>query len=111
MLKNGWDKMSGICKRCGGRQVSLGQIDGSGTRTTHGDPLLWVDNKHLANQVLRIRRHVGRHNKLAELDFLEEDADVFVVERKATGQKGEQDDPARPDVGSGTVVGQTLKYG
>ena len=76
---------------------------------TNRDPLLGINDKHLGDEILRIGRHIGRHDELPKLDLLEEDSDVFVVEGESTGEESEEDDSTRPDVRGSSVVGESLR--
>lgn len=95
-------------------EVSEEDEDGAGVAArggTNGDPLLRIDDDHPRDEVLGLDGHVSGHDELAELDLLEEEADVFVVEGEAADEESEEDDPARPDVRGGSVIGDSLQQG
>jgi hypothetical protein len=75
---------------------------------TDSDTLGGVDHKHASDEIPCVWRKVGWDGEPAVLDLLQEDADVFVVEGEAASEEGEENDTARPNVRSGTVITYAL---
>lgn len=99
-----------ICSICASQSArsASGCWGCRGGGAAHGDALLGVDFEHAANEVLGVRRELGGHGELADLDFGEEMTNVLVVEGEATGEERKEDDTAGPNVGGRAVVVETL---
>ena len=91
--------ISGIC-------VSAGW--GAETKDTYGDAAIRVHDKHARNQVASVGGQIGRDGEAPVLDFLQQHANVFVVEWQPASKQSVEDDAARPNVGRRAVVAQTL---
>jgi len=76
---------------------------------THREPPVRIHLNHAAQQTLAVRRHKVRYVKDAALDFLQQLAQVVVVEGQRTHQQGVQDDPAGPDIRLAAIVLLTLE--
>lgn len=76
---------------------------------THREPPVRIDLNHAAQQTLAVRRHKMRYVKDAPFDFLQQLAQVVVVEGQRTHQEGIEDDPTGPDIRLAAIVLLALK--
>jgi hypothetical protein len=71
---------------------------------SHGDALLRILLEHSPQEVPSWRVDVVWHFKVTSFDLLKQGADVVVIKRQSPSEKGEQDDTARPNVTSCSII-------
>lgn len=79
-----------------------------GMPRTYSDSLGRVFLKHTEKQVSDRALDFVRHFEYTSLDLHQQNSDIVVIKWQPSGDEGEQDDTARPDIRCGSVIGFAL---